>query len=56
VKYNNIDFNNKTILIASSVGFIGSNLAFYFKEFFLDIKVVLFDIFRQKDTFAPICP
>ena len=48
---NNIDFNNKTILITGGAGFIGSNLAFYFQENFPKSKVTVFDCFRNDETF-----
>lgn len=48
---NEIDFNNKSILITGGAGFIGSNLAFYFQENFINSKIVVFDCFRNNDLF-----
>ncbi len=48
---NKINFNNKTILITGGAGFIGSNLAFYFQEYYPKSKVTVFDCFRNDETF-----
>ena len=52
MKYNNINFNNKTILITGGAGFIGSNLVFYFQQNYPDSILVVFDCFRSELTFS----
>ncbi|RXK07220.1 ADP-glyceromanno-heptose 6-epimerase [Halarcobacter bivalviorum] len=52
MKYTNIDFNNKTILITGAAGFIGSNLCFYFQENYPKANIVALDCFRSTETFS----
>jgi ADP-L-glycero-D-manno-heptose 6-epimerase len=52
IKYTDIDFNNKTILITGAAGFIGSSLAFYFQKNYPDANVIAFDMFRSGETFS----
>jgi ADP-L-glycero-D-manno-heptose 6-epimerase len=52
MKYSNINFNNKTILITGGAGFIGSNLVFYLQQNYPDSILVVFDCFRSELTFS----
>jgi ADP-L-glycero-D-manno-heptose 6-epimerase len=52
MKYSNIDFNTKNILITGGAGFIGSNIAFYLQNNYPNSNIVLFDCFRSKDKFS----
>lgn len=50
--YTNINFNSKTVLITDGASFIGSNLAFYSQENYPNAKVIIFDKFRNEETFS----
>ena len=52
MKYTDIDFNNKNILITGAAGFIGSSLCFYFQEHYPNANVVALDCFRSGETFS----
>lgn len=42
--------NHKSILITGGAGFVGSNLAIKFKEFFADVRVVAFDNLKRRGS------
>ncbi len=52
MRYNDIDFNNKNILITGAAGFIGSNLCFYFQENFPNANIIALDCFRSGETLS----
>lgn len=46
-----IDYNNKTVLITGGAGFIGSRLALKLQELYPEANIVIFDKFRNNETF-----
>ena len=52
MKYNDINFNEKTVLITGAAGFIGSNLCFYFQNNYPDCTIIALDCFRSGETFS----
>jgi ADP-L-glycero-D-manno-heptose 6-epimerase len=47
---NNLDFNNKTVLVTGGSGFIGSNIVFYIQNNFPKSHIVVFDSFRNGEN------
>ncbi len=47
-----IDLNNKTVLITGGAGFIGSNLAMTIQSKYPNSNVIIFDCFRNHETFS----
>ena len=52
MKYNNINFDNKNILITGAAGFIGSSLCFYFQNNYPNVNIIALDSFRNSETFS----
>jgi ADP-L-glycero-D-manno-heptose 6-epimerase len=49
MKYSDINFNNKIILITGGAGFIGSSIAFYLQDNYPDVSIIIFDCFRNNE-------
>lgn len=52
MRYSDVDFNHKNIMITGGAGFIGSNLAMHFQENYPDAHVVVLDLFRSHHTLS----